>query len=147
MANLEMNFPDDFLSDLINTSFEEIAEEAEKECAPIVKTEVQKSIKEVVQHDGDSELVNSIKISGPKKTKNGAYIVNIGPSGNSKNIYYHDGKNKRKYPVSNALKAIWLEYGRAGQEAHPWLSTATKNSENKVLKKMQEIYNKKVKAK
>ena len=144
MAGLEIDFPDDFLSELLNTDFDDMAAEMEKECAPIVKEEIENALAAAVEHDGDSDLLKSIKIKGPKKSKNGAVITNIGPSGTSRNYYYRDKKKKRKHYVSNALKAIWLEYGRAGQAARPWLATATKNSENKVLKKMQEIYDKKV---
>lgn len=144
MAGLEMVFPDDFLSDLLETNFDDMAAEIEKECAPIIKKEIENALAAVVEHDEDSDLLKSIKIKGPTKSKNGAVITTITPTGTSKSFYYKGEKKKRKYYVSNALKAIWLEYGRAGQAARPWLATATKNSENKVLKKMQEIYDKKV---
>lgn len=141
----DVNIPDDFLEGLLKTDFEEIAKEAAEECAPILKESMQKQLSQVIQHEGGSDLVNSIKISKPKRTKTDGYIVNVGPSGSSDTYYYAHGKKKRKYRVSNVLKAIWLEYGRRGQAARPWLATSTKNVQAQILKKMQDIYNSKVK--
>ena len=97
-------------------------------------------------------MVNSVQAQKPKKCKNGAWIVHIGPTGNSKSHYYaKNGKGirtKRKYPVSNILKAIWKEYGIAGkQAARPWLTKAKNDAEKAVESKMQEVYNRKVGAK
>lgn len=150
MGSFEINFPDDFLSELLDTDFEEVAKEALEVTAPVLKSSIQTSIKGRIGHPGDSELVNSVKISKPKKTKTDAWIVNVGPSGKSSNYYYSYGSSKRvkrKYAVSNVLKAIWLEYGRQGQAAKPWLTTATENVRTSIMDKMQEIYNKKVGAK
>lgn len=151
MATLEMNFPDDMFGGLLDSEFSDIAEEALTETAPILEESIKKSIKGVISHSDNSELVNSVKTKGPKKTRTDGYIINIGPTGSSKTHYYaKDGKGRttsRTYPVSNALKAVWLEYGNAHQSPKPWLTTATKNAESKILNKMQEIYNKKVGAK
>lgn len=150
MANFEINFPDDFLSDLLDSDFEEVAKAALEETAPTLKTSIQSSIRSVVSHTGDSELVNSVKISKPKRTSTDAWIINVGPAGKSSNYYYSYGTTKRvkrKYAVSNVLKAIWLEYGRVGQNAKPWLTSATENVRGTIMDKMQDIYNKKVGAK
>lgn len=150
MANFEINFPDDFLSDLLDSDFEEVAKAALEETAPTLKTSIQTSIRSVVSHTGDSELVNSVKISKPKRTSTDAWIINVGPAGKSSNYYYSYGTTKRvkrKYAVSNVLKAIWLEYGRTGQAAKPWLTSATENVRGTIMDKMQDIYNKKVGAK
>lgn len=141
----DINIPDDFLSGLLMSDFEEIATEACEECAPMLKDSMQKQLRQSVAHSGDSDLVNSVKISKPKKTKTDAVIINVGPSGTSNNYYYQGAKHKRKYRVSNVLKAIWLEYGRKGQAPKPWLATSTKNVQSQILAKMQEIYNRKVK--
>lgn len=150
MANFEINFPDDFLSDLLDSDFEEVAKAALEETAPTLKTSIQSSIRNVVSHTGDSELVNSVKISKPKRTSTDAWIINVGPAGKSSNYYYSYGTTKRvkrKYAVSNVLKAVWLEYGRVGQNAKPWLTSATENVRGTIMDKMQDIYNKKVGAK
>ena len=94
----------------------------------------------MVQHSGDSELVDSILATPAKKAKNGAIIAFTGPKGNSKNYYYRNGKKDRKIPVSNVLKAIWLNYGRVGQPARPFLTKAVNNAHQKVMEKMQQTY-------
>ena len=74
----------------------------------------------------------------------------MGPSGYSKTKEYiqKDGTGKRttrKYPVSNAVKAIWKEYGIPGKEpARPFLTKAKNDVENDVMNRMQEVYNRKV---
>ena len=45
MAGLEFEIPDNFLSGLLGTSFEDIAEEALDETAPILKEEMQRSLR------------------------------------------------------------------------------------------------------
>ncbi len=76
---------------------------------------MKQSCRRVIEHSGESELVESIKSNKPKRTKTDAWIVNVGPRGYSKKKTYRSGKGKaRKYRVSNALKLIWKEYGVAG---------------------------------
>lgn len=150
MAGFDMEFPDDLLSGLLNTPFETICEEALNEAVPILEKSTKEEVKKVLEHDGDSELVNSFKAGKAKKAKNGAWIVNVSPKGYSKTHIYtaKNGKGertKRKYPISNALKAIWKEYGIAGQQAaKPFLGKATRNAEKNVLDTMQKVYEKKV---
>lgn len=148
MALMEMNFPEDLLKDLLETDFDEICEDGLKQASPIMVDSLKRSLKAVVQHDGDSELIESVKASEPQKTKTDAWIVNANPKGNSKNFYTAKGKSKRRYPVSNALKAIWLEYGVAGRQApRPWLQKATNDAREEAISKVQDIYNKKTGAK
>lgn len=143
MSSFEVNIPDDFLSGVLKSDFDDIAKEALEECAPMLESEMKGAIQRVVGHEGDSELVKSVKARKPKRTKTDAMLVFVGPSGNSKNYYYQGNKKKRTYTVTNALKAIWLEYGRAGQSAKPWLANATKNCQQTIMEKMQEIYERK----
>lgn len=146
MALFDIDFPEDFLSELLETDFDEIAEEALKDAAPVLEKSMKQSCQRAIRHESDSELVNSIKSSKPKKTKTDAWIVNVFPSGYSKKKIYRAGKGgKRKYPVSNALKAIWLEYGIAGRQApRPFIRTACNNVRETILARMQEVYEKKV---
>lgn len=150
MALFNVDFPDDFLSELTGTSFDEIAEEALKEAAPVLEASVKKSAASVIEHNNpsDSEMVRSIKASAPKATKTDAWIVNVGPRGYSSHTYYHQGRpSKRAHKVSNALKAIWKEYGIAHphhfQPARPFLERASKDAEDEVMKRIQEVYDRK----
>lgn len=138
----------DGLDEMLNElpDFDEFCEEALKEAAPIMEKEMKKYCSDAIIHDGDSELVESIKAQKPKKTNTDGWIVSIGPTGNSKKVGYYKTKGRiRKYPVSNALKAIWKEYGIPGQqEARPFLTAATNAARSAVVAKLQEVYNRMV---
>lgn len=149
MAIFDVDFPDDFLSELLETDFDEIAEEALKEAVPILEKTMKAEVKKTIQHDGDSELVNSFKASKPKKTKTDAWIANVNPKGYSSTKVYTANskglKKSRKYPVSNALKAIWKEYGIPGrQAAKPFITASVNASKMEIMRRMQEVYNRKV---
>lgn len=145
MAAFDLDFPADFMSELLNTDFEEIAKAALEETAPILEKSIKQSCKRVIEHPGESELVDSIKSSKPQKTKTDAWIVTVSPKGYSKTKVYSAGKKKRKYPVSNALKLIWKEYGIAGQQApKPFLTNACNSVRDTIMSKMQEVYEEKV---
>lgn len=150
MAEFQMEFGEDFLDQLLNTDFDEIAEAALNESAPILEKSMKNEVKRAVKHDGDSELADSLKATKPKKTKTDAWIVNVVPKGYSSTKKYiavdsRGRKTRRKYPVSNALKAIWKEYGIPGrQPPSPFITRATNGARNAVIQKIQEVYNKKV---
>lgn len=151
MASLEVNFGEDFLRDLLEVDSEKLCEEMLNESAPLLETSVKCELKSRIQHERESELVDSIKATKAKKTKDGtAYIVNVTPKGYSKVKVYIDKRTRgtekkvRRYNVSNALKAIWKEYGIPGKQApSPFLGAATRKAEKQVLAKMQEIYERK----
>lgn len=142
MAQMDINFPEDFLAELLGTDFDEIAEKALTEAAPLLEQSLKTSCKRVIDHEGESELVESITCGKPKRTKTDAWIINVGPQGYSKAKVYRDTKNrKQKHPVSNALKMIWKEYGVAGrQPAKPFITNACNNARVSVMRKMQEVY-------
>lgn len=145
MAAFDIDFPEDFMSELLETDFDEIAEEALAQSAPLLEQSMKQSCKKVIDHQGESELVESIKSSKPKKTKTDAWIVNVSPKGYSKTKTYKAGKKSRTYPVSNALKAIWKEYGIAGkQPARPFITAACNAVKETIMSKMQEVYEQKV---
>ena len=51
----------------------------------------------------------------------------------------------RKYPVTNYIKAEWKEYGIPGrQRARPFITKACNNARDRVISKIQEVYNQKV---
>ena len=79
MAAFDIEFPDDFLSELLDTDFDEIAEEALRDTAPLLEKSMKREARRAVMHEGESEMVESIRASIPKKTKTDAWIVNVGP--------------------------------------------------------------------
>jgi hypothetical protein len=147
MAGFEI-YESNEIDEMFNIDFDDIAESALKEAAPILKASMESAVRTSVEHDGDSELVNSIKCASPKKSRNNAWILNCGPSGYSKTKVYNSKKSKRQYPVSNALKAIWKEYGIAGrQPARPFLAKATNDAKENVYNIIQNKFDEKTGAK
>ena len=140
MAQMEIDFPEDMLNGLLDVDAEDLCKQMIDSAAPIMEESMKKEMRSVIQHSGDSELVDSVKTSKAKKAKNGAIIAFTGPKGNSKNYYYRNGKKDRRIQVSNVLKAIWLNYGRVGQPARPFLTKAVNNAHQKVMEKMQQPY-------
>jgi hypothetical protein len=148
MAGFELLHDPKEIDDMFDFEFDEIAESALKEAAPILKASLESALSTSVEHEGDSELVKSVKCPSPRKSKNGAWILNCGPSGYSKTKVYHHTKTKRTYPVSNALKAIWKEYGIAGrQPARPFLAKATNDAKESVYEVIQKNFDEKTGAK
>ena len=140
MAQMEIDFPEDMLNGLLDVDAEDLCKQMIDSAAPIMEESMKKEMRSVIQHSGDSELVDSVKTSKAKRAKNGAIIAFTGPKGNSKNYYYRNGKKDRRIQVSNVLKAIWLNYGRVGQPARPFLTKAVNNAHQKVMEKMQQTY-------
>ena len=67
------------LDEIFNLDFDEIAQAALNEAAPILENSMKAAVSQVIEHEGDSELVKSIKADKPKKTKNGAWIATVTP--------------------------------------------------------------------
>lgn len=139
------------MDDLFTISFDEIAEEALTQAVPILEGTMRSAAAASVDHSGDSAMVNSIK--GSKPTKSAAtdcWIVNVGPRGYSKTQTYHakrkNSKSKKAYRVSNALKAIWKEYGipGRGQPAKPFMQKATNQARTRVEKIIEDSFNKRI---
>jgi hypothetical protein len=143
MAGLNLEIPEDYLKDLLDHSFDDIAKKALEQVAPELEKSVKTTLRRSIKHTGDSELLKSIRKNKPKQTKTDAWIVNVYPSGYSNHSFNrYTGERIKRYPVSNALKAIWLEYGRVGQPASPWLAPAVSNCSSKILAEMQKIWEK-----
>lgn len=141
----------DAFNDLWNMDFGGYATETLNECAPVLESKMKAIARTRIQHEGESEMIDSIKPSKAKKASNGAYIVNVGPRGYSKTKKYYakNGKKvhtKRSYSVSNALKAIWKEYGIPNrQPAQPFISTAVSQCESQIYERLQKAFEQKVK--
>lgn len=136
MADLGFNIPDDYLRDLLGADFDELAPEMLDEVLPILEQSIRRRLTGVI-HNGSGELAGSISVTRPKKTKTDAWIANTYIKGQSKKHYYGSTTHNRQYAVSNALKAIWLNYGNAHQAARPWLTPAVNACEAEIMDKMQ----------
>ena len=148
MANCTIYEAD--LDGMFEISFDDISEKALTEATPILEETMRSAAAASVKHDGDSEMANSIRGSKPKKVvSTDCWIVNVGPRGYSTTKKYHgkrkSGKSKRTYPVSNALKAIWKEYGIPGhQPAMPFMQKATNAARGRVEAIIEDAFNKEI---
>ncbi len=141
MAGLNLDIPEEFMKELLGKPFDRIAKTALDECAPILKDSVKAAMQNSVKHSGDSDMIKSVRSNKPKQTRTDAWIVNVYPSGYSAHTFNrYTGDRVKRYPVSNALKAIWLEYGRVGQSPAPWLAPAIQNCKSRILDEMQKIW-------
>lgn len=133
--SMEVEFPEDFMSELFDTSFDEIAKEALEAASPVLVESSTKALSKSVASRGKyakGVMVPSTKATKAKKTKTDAWIVTVRPTGK-------DAKG-----VRNALKAGVLEYGSSHEAARPWLTNAAKNAESSALEKIQEVINRKI---
>lgn len=136
MADLGFDIPEDYLKELTDNNFDEIAPEMLDTVLPILETSITRHLTSVIRN-GTGELVRGISVTKPKKTNTDAWITNVYIKGESKNHYLGSTTHSRKYTVSNALKAIWLNYGRANQPARPWLTPAVNSCQSEILDKLQ----------
>jgi len=141
-SGFELEIPQDFLEKLLDHPFEDVAKKALEATAPTLEAAIKASMRSAVKHAGDSEMINSVRRNKPQQTCTDAWIVNVYPSGYSKNFFNREtgGRHTRKYPVSNALKAIWLNYGRSGQAKSPWLEPAVTSCQGAIMDNMQKIW-------
>ncbi|MCQ5127584.1 HK97 gp10 family phage protein [Blautia producta] len=109
--------------------FDEIAPKMLEEAAPILEKEV---VKQASKHWASGDMTKSIKKTGATAGKNGGYYLAVRPTG------------KDKKGVRNMEKAAYLEYGVKGRDAAPIMTTAAKNAELEVMKKLQEVFDREV---
>ena len=127
MASFEYDIPGDLLNELkkLGSAADEIAIKMLNQSAPILMDRV---TAELSNHKVSGDLVKSIKIIKAKKAKGGGYSAGVEPSGTDKK------------GVRNVEKMIYLEYGTSRQPARPTLAKAINDSEQGVLAKMQEVF-------
>jgi HK97 gp10 family phage protein len=134
--------------DFLDMDFDDAAERALNEAVGVLEGTMRSAAAAAVKHDGESAMVNSIKGSKPKKVAaTDCWIVNVGPRGYSSTKTYHGkrkgGKSKQTYKVSNALKAIWKEYGIPGhQSPQPFMQKATNQAQARVERIIEDAFNK-----
>lgn len=75
MAKMEIRFSGRHAARPLNAETEDLCKKIVDSATPIVEESWKKEIKAVVQHSGDSELVDSILATPAKKAKNGAIIA------------------------------------------------------------------------
>lgn len=131
------------LDGMWDISFDEISEEALTQSVPVLEGTMRSAAAASIKHPGDSAMVNSIKCSEPKKvTSTDCWIVNVGPRGYGTSTYKRSGKT---YQVSNALKAIWKEYGIPGHQApQPFMDKAANQARPRVEKIIEDSFNKRI---
>lgn len=132
MANFHLERIDDLIRELDEAgNLDEIAPEMIEAALPILED----SLKETVQNEANKgyatgELVASIKKSRSMRNQYGYFGV-VRPTGTDKK------------GVRNMEKLAYLHYGICNkQEARPVVNKAVFHAEEKVIKKMQEVYNK-----
>lgn len=144
---MKMDFEFDGISDLL-PDVDEVGIAMAEAAGPILVEETKKGVKGVIQHQGDSELVNSVTMSKARKGKYGDYIVSAYFKGNSNTKTYHHSRTHRgRYKVSNSLKAVWKEYGipSRGIPAQPFMDKVKSDAETKAIDAMQDVFDEKVK--
>lgn len=109
--------------------FDEIAPKMLEEAVPILEHEV---VKQATAHWDSGDMVKSIKKTGAIAGKRGGYYICVRPTGKD-----HKG-------VRNMEKMAYFEFGVKDRPAVPILSTAVRNAESEVMKKMQETFNREV---
>ena len=140
------------LEGMWDIKFDDIAEEALTQSVPILESTMRSAAAACINHDGESDMVNSIKGSKPKKVAStDCWIVNVGPRGYSNHTYHAQRtggrKSKQTYKVSNALKAIWKEYGVPGRNipAQPFMQKAANQARTRVEKIIEDSFDKRFK--
>ena len=61
MAGLNLEIPEDYLKDLLDHSFDDIAKKALEQTAPELEKSVKTCLRRSIKHSGDSELLKSIR--------------------------------------------------------------------------------------
>ncbi len=129
MADFNMRGIDDFMSDLNTLDTDRIAPIMLEEAVHILEENVKRR---TAAHKATGALAESMKASKAKQTKEG-YSISVRPTGK-------DDKG-----VSNMEKACYLEYGTLKQTATPVISPAVRESEEAVVEKMQEAFEREMK--
>lgn len=145
MADFQLDFDDSIFKGLEKLSdTEAVSEKMLKEASPIVVSSMKS---ELNIHRQTAELVNSVKPTKPKRNKSGDNVVVVRPTGKSTTTIAKSGKAyTRKKAVRNIEKLASLEFGNShGQKPMPIIEKAVKSTEEAVLDKMNEVYNRETK--
>lgn len=144
------------LGDIDDVSFQMVDEAAE-----IMDNELKKAIRVNTQKYGTGTLAESIDHLKPRRNSYGIFTASTAIGKDTKRGKYrkisHASFNKQTGAyvgqresygagaVRNQDKLYWLEYGNSHQEARPIIRKCINSAEEKVLEKMQEVFNREVK--
>lgn len=145
MADFQLDFDDSIFKGLEKLSdTEAVSEKMLKEASSIIVSSMKS---ELNIHRQTAELVNSVKPTKPKRNKSGDNFVIVRPTGKSTTAIAKSGKTYvRKKAVRNMEKLASLEFGNShGQKPMPIIEKAVKSTEEAVLDKMNEVYNRETK--
>ena len=130
MAKFNFDISDDFLKELGSMAeVDKYAPQMIEEALPILEQKVKQ---ETAKHKKTGDMYKSIKKTKVSKSKYDGYYATVRPTGT-------DSKG-----VRNMEKMVYLEYGTSDQPATPVLTKAVNDSEDEVLEKMQEVFNREV---
>lgn len=130
MANFHMDGIDDLIRELNKASdIDRIAPVMIEEALPILEDSLKETVQQEVNRGyATGELVSSIKKSRSLRNQYGYFGV-VRPTG------------KDKKGVRNMEKLAYLHYGTTKQTARPVVNKAVFHAEQKVVEKMQEVFN------
>ena len=142
MGNFSYNPPTDFIKQIERMgNSDKISEKMLNESIPIVE---RKLIKELTFHENTGDLQASIKSTKAKKTKRDGYFVSARPTGESDTYVNNKGETKMRKPIRNMEKLVYHEYGTSSKAASPVISRVLNDTEDAVLNKMQEVFNREI---
>lgn len=148
--SFEFKMPQGLIDDLRKCSeIDRIAPLMLESAAPILKRHFVRNLNAVMK-DPTGELINSIKISKANKSKSGIWGISVRATGNATNrktgtLKTYVGKSGKESVYRNQQKLLSLEYGDSRHKTpKPFMQKTTNDSENEVINKMQEVYNKEV---
>ena len=129
MASFNMQGLEDFARQLekLGLGADEIAVKAVDEAASIMDAELKSSIQANTQTYGTDPLATSIHHFEPRKNDLGCFTVSTARGKDAKGVRNHD-------------KLYWKEFGNSRQEAQPIVEKCVRRTEEKALKKMQEVF-------
>lgn len=146
MARFDFQLPEQFMEQLKRcANIDEIAPKMIDEALPIVERAF---IKNLEPHRDTGELIKNLKILPAKKYKNGAWGGVVTATGVARGKYYIRKRKlgeRLKEGYRNYQKLLALEYGTSrGQRPTPVIDRTINDSEEKVLNKMQEVFEREV---
>lgn len=155
MGKFDFEIPDDFIEQLGRLAdIDNVAPKMLNEAAPILRDAIKTKVKNDYSSKGrkiryiksegmfkpkygeytqTGSLLKGVRMSRSRKIKDGGFYAEV----------YFSGKDEKGVP--NAAKAVWLEYGTSKQYARPFIKKVVKDNEQKVIRKMQEVFEREVK--
>lgn len=141
MAKVDIKMPDEFLEKLsrLGSNFDTIAESVLEAGGDVVLEKTQATLSAAVgsgtkyKSRSTGELESALGLSPVKMDKNGNYNIKLGFA------EPHSGG------VSNAMLANFLEYGKHGQPAKPFLKPAKSTSKTACKTAMEKKFEEEVK--